>query len=836
MENNNINNLPKEKFVLVNENKKLHDKELVTKPIGFFKDAMYRFARNKGSIVGAIVIAILVLYSIIAPIFSPYNVSYNDAYYSYILPKLFDNENIDFIDGSKKITTNLTTFIADYAKGVENGHNAIKRQEYKYNADKDMYTYRLDTYQAVGMVFMKSISRSDYYDIQKYQDEKGIQIIYPITDEEKRPKSQKNVNDANFWYETQNIDTSTDLPTNYTINFDGSISFTNIYKSFSVPIMNSASDVNKAVTVKLLSKDDGYVLNYIAKKGSIFEGVTISEDKDLGYLSAKYEREVNSTELVASFDEASKFVFDSTYNTLKVYIGGHENASEDGYYYFGLPASKGSSADLLSESKLGNADNIPFSLYEGSEIVTSIDLNKEYFFSAVRNDSQVTDFFAGSVMNSKFNVATSFTNSAKVQFVTVAGGYKFVVATKTSKIYINAVADGNETTFVQTSNADNALAWTFNSNGTLSINVSGHTDASLDGNYYIAIDGVNKAIVLVNEAQIGVNNVYPLEVVKEGSFTPMTSINDTDTYALHYESTVVNYKPFYIDGEFKGDNYFSKMRIEGEGEYIYDYAIQRNGGSQYEIRVNYYEYYKYYHSQILHDRISKPYFLFGTTSSGQDIFTCLASGARFSFLFAIAVASVNMIVGAIYGAIEGYYGGKADMIMERIVEILSAVPFMIVITLLKYHMGGTSHTIILFISFFLTGWIGMSGLVRMQFYRFKNQEYVLAARTLGAKDPRIMFKHIFPNALGTIVTSSVLVIPGMIFSETSLSYLGIINLNSGNMTSVGTLLAGGQPYLVNYPHMILFPAIFISLLMLCFNLFGNGLRDAFNPSLRGTED
>ena len=130
----------------------------------------------------------------------------------------------------------------------------------------------------------------------------------------------------------------------------------------------------------------------------------------------------------------------------------------------------------------------------------------------------------------------------------------------------------------------------------------------------------------------------------------------------------------------------------------------------------------------------------------------------------------------------------------------------------------------------------MAGRTRMQFYRFKNQEYVLAARTLGAKDTRIMFKHIFPNSLGTLITSSVLVIPGMIFSETSLSYLGIINLNSGNMTSVGTLLANGQPFLVTYPHNILFPAIFISLLLLSFNLFGNGLRDAFNPSLRGTED
>ena len=158
------------------------------------------------------------------------------------------------------------------------------------------------------------------------------------------------------------------------------------------------------------------------------------------------------------------------------------------------------------------------------------------------------------------------------------------------------------------------------------------------------------------------------------------------------------------------------------------------------------------------------------------------------------------------------------------------------IKLLKYHMKTSPQVLILFISFFLTGWIGMAGRTRMQFYRFKNQEYVLAARTLGAKDTRIMFKHIFPNSLGTIVTSCVLVIPSVIFSESSLTYLGIVNLESSTITSVGTMLANGKVTLHTYPHVILFPAIFISLLMITFNLFGNGLRDAFNPSLRGAED
>ena len=293
--------------------------------------------------------------------------------------------------------------------------------------------------------------------------------------------------------------------------------------------------------------------------------------------------------------------------------------------------------------------------------------------------------------------------------------------------------------------------------------------------------------------------------------------------------------------EYIDDDYDS-LRIEGEdgiaGEdgntYYYVYARSMSGNN-YECRVNYYEYYIFYHSYWLKDGITEPYFLFGTTGTGQDILTCLASGAQFSFLFSICVAVVNLLVGAIYGAIEGYYGGKVDLVMERFSDILSAVPSMIVITLLKLHMGSTGPAIILFIAFFLTGWIGMASTTRMQFYRYKNQEYVLAARTLGAKDRRLIFKHIFPNAIGTLITSCALVIPSMIYSEVNLSYLNIINLSAAGISSVGTLIAAGQEFLSTAPHIALFPSLFLALMMLSFNLFGNGLRDAFNPSLRGSD-
>lgn len=230
-------------------------------------------------------------------------------------------------------------------------------------------------------------------------------------------------------------------------------------------------------------------------------------------------------------------------------------------------------------------------------------------------------------------------------------------------------------------------------------------------------------------------------------------------------------------------------------------------------------------------------FLFGTDDKGQDILTRLASGARFSLILAICISAVNLFIGAMYGAVEGFYGGAVDLVMERISDILGGMPSMVVMSLFQLHLAkhvGPVWSMVF--AFILTGWLGMAARTRMQFYRFKRQEYVLAARTLGASDGRLMFKHIFPNAMGTLITGSILMIPGVIFSESSLTYLGIVNLEGGSTTSVGTLLSNASGALPEHPHLIFWPALFVSLLEISFNLFGNGLRDAFNPSLKGNED
>ena len=206
-------------------------------------------------------------------------------------------------------------------------------------------------------------------------------------------------------------------------------------------------------------------------------------------------------------------------------------------------------------------------------------------------------------------------------------------------------------------------------------------------------------------------------------------------------------------------------------------------------------------------------------------------------MLAFSVAIINMIIGSLYGAIEGYYGGAIDMVMERISDILNYVPFIVFENLFQLNLSRSVGAVVaLLVAFVLTGWLGMASRVRMQFYRYKNQEYILAARTLGASDFKLMFGHIFPNALGTLITSASLMIPSVVYSESNLSYLGIVNLDSSTMTSIGSMLSAAQPMLATYPYMILFPALLISLMMISFNLFGNGLRDAFNPSLRGTED
>lgn len=309
-----------------------------------------------------------------------------------------------------------------------------------------------------------------------------------------------------------------------------------------------------------------------------------------------------------------------------------------------------------------------------------------------------------------------------------------------------------------------------------------------------------------------------------------------------------NFIPAYsTNAKLEGAPYNS-LRIPGDdGSYIY--SAKKSGAVQ--CRVNYFNYYTYqrcvadtddktYDSELgFCTTVEKhqPQYIMGTNSMGQDLFCAIGVGSRFSLIFAIVVSAINLTIGAVYGAIQGYYGGVVDLVMDRICDILVEVPTLVVTILFQLHIAPKVGAVPAFLfAFVATGWIGMAALTRKQFYRFKSQEFVLAARTLGASDWRLMFKHVFPNAIGTIITRVALIIPSVVLSETTYTYLGIVNIADFAGTSLGTLISQGQTSMTSSPHAMFYPALYFALLLISFNLFGNGLRDAFNPSTRGVED
>ena len=227
---------------------------------------------------------------------------------------------------------------------------------------------------------------------------------------------------------------------------------------------------------------------------------------------------------------------------------------------------------------------------------------------------------------------------------------------------------------------------------------------------------------------------------------------------------------------------------------------------------------------------SMPTFLLGTDNYGYDMLKRVFTGLLTSLGLGIMIFAVCFTFGLIYGAICGYFGGNIDIALQRFCDLLSGIPWIVIMTLCILNLG--SNFGVFMLAMCLTGWIGTASLTRTQFYRFRDREYTLASRTLGASNFRLIFKHILPNAMGTIITSAVLMIPGVIFTEATISYLG---LGFQDMQSLGVVLSDNQTYLNTYSYLILFPSAIMALIMISFNLFGNGLRDAFNPSLKGSD-
>ncbi|MFC5529902.1 ABC transporter permease [Cohnella yongneupensis] len=220
--------------------------------------------------------------------------------------------------------------------------------------------------------------------------------------------------------------------------------------------------------------------------------------------------------------------------------------------------------------------------------------------------------------------------------------------------------------------------------------------------------------------------------------------------------------------------------------------------------------------------------LFGTDDFGRDQWYRIWLGTRISLFIGLIAAVLDLVIGVLYGGISAYFGGKVDTVMQRIIEVIYSIPLLLLAIILIVFLGPGISSII--IAYALTGWVGMARLVRGQLLLVKEQEFVLAARTLGAKPWRIIMKHLIPNVIGLVIVQITFIVPTAIFFESFLSFIGV-GIRPP-MASLGSLINEGAHNMRNYPYLLIYPTIVFSLILLSFNVVGDGLRDALDPKMR----
>ena len=767
-------------FVPVNADKVLSDVKFDTKPVGYLMDAWRRFKRNKASVVAACIILIIALFAIIAPIVSPYEMSEVDGYYKHTRPKIagMNNSGSGFWDGTYVKDQSTLDYI--YFNGIAMG--ALDTDfdgKHDWNevlaSEFNPIKKELDDYDYTTQVNGVDITSHRYeLRVDSYY-EVGFRSVEGITPEE--------------YQRILDWEQETGLKVIYpVINFNDADAF-------------DSSNINTD------SQDNYWYRN---KRGT--NGGTVPIDINGNELTLE---QVMNGELVPNYAVRYDETPDGEYivDPLKGYVLAASLSPEE----FAALTNKRYSTFI--EDRLNGI----YAYYNGSYVLASsltpeqlVGNTKRYRQNGVEaedgayvfdgNDyALVSSLSEAELARAYARYSAVYTeDSKKGSYFLVDGEYKQGTELGWTIPQIEAYVNGGGKKYKQSFVLD------------------------YNGNY--VLDGKNYKL----ESSMSADALASMVVRYNIDWR-----RDTQGKHTLFEGEYVLYDSLTPEQQ---DSLLTRYHRVDNATYIRTGA----GGKNYRIRVLYYNYYRY-----LNDK--EPVHVFGADSQGYDILVRLAMGARLSLVLAVCVAAINLIFGSLYGAISGYYGGKVDMVMERITDVLAGIPTIVLMTLVRIHLIEGSVPVMIgdtllfnlhltdmggiIFAMCATGWIGTAYSVRMQFYRFKRQEYILAARTLGARDGRLMFRHIFPNALGTLITGSVLVIPGVIFSETSLAYLGVISFTGPNITSLGAMLSNGQSAGISkFPHIIFFPALILSLLMISFNLFGNGLRDAFNPSLRGSEE
>ena len=337
--------------------------------------------------------------------------------------------------------------------------------------------------------------------------------------------------------------------------------------------------------------------------------------------------------------------------------------------------------------------------------------------------------------------------------------------------------------------------------------------------------------VLTDELSVYVSNDYNMFAVDNSGVLTYLEPMESNTEALDRSFVGAVMSPAEMKKQQQEEKNQTEQHMKsylyGDSEILLDYSnrVIDNPVGDYEVKITYGENEVTQATRVVYNRR----FPFGTDVLGRDLLTRVMYGARISLLVALVATLVNFVIGVLYGAISGYEGGKVDNIMMRIVDIINSIPLMLYIILLMVLVGNKGiWTIIIAIG--TVYWVGMARLVRGQTLSLKEQEYVLAAKTLGVSRFNIIRKHLIPNAMGPIIISMTMMIPTAVFTESFLSFIGLGV--SAPMASWGTLANNALPGLLTYPYQLMFPAFAIAITMLAFNFLGDGLRDALDPRLR----
>lgn len=327
-----------------------------------------------------------------------------------------------------------------------------------------------------------------------------------------------------------------------------------------------------------------------------------------------------------------------------------------------------------------------------------------------------------------------------------------------------------------------------------------------------------------SDQQAGFGNIPPR--------IALIALGDNDYVYLHREYKLIEVSgkgellsaPAVVDSDAEKST--KTYEINGKKvvlDYSYAKNYKKNGGIKYKIYVD---------GQEVDSKPAKTVWnktnLLGTDSLGRDVWIRILYGARISLLVGLVASIVNLIIGVIYGGISAYEGGKVDHVMMRIVDVINSVPSLLIVILLMVVIKPGLQTIIITIG--LIYWVGMARLVRGQVLSLKEQEFVLAARTIGVSKFKIIMKHLIPNAMGPIIVSLTMSIPSAIFTESFLSFIGLGV--SAPMASWGTLANDALGGIRSYPYQLVAPAVAIAITMFAFNFLGDGLRDALDPRLR----